>query len=133
MNFPPKRNEEIRGVKICRQADAKWQEEFVERFDPNSYLYITRAVDHFDLENEFGGNLSAAFSEFSKNSEAKFCVISFSDDWLFPPSEAKKLTQALAASGVNVSSVTINSSAGHDSFLLDNTELKNVIKGFIAN
>ncbi len=106
---------------------------FVERFDPNSYLYITRAVDHFDLENEFGGNLSAAFSEFSKNSEAKFCVISFSDDWLFPPSEAKKLTQALAASGVNVSSVTINSSAGHDSFLLDNAELKNVIKGFIAN
>lgn len=104
---------------------------FVERFDPNSYLYITRAVDKFDLEQDFGGNLSNAFVEFNKNPKGKFCVIAFSDDWLFPPSEAKKLTKALIACGVNASSVTISSNAGHDSFLLDNEEIKNVIAGFI--
>ncbi len=104
---------------------------FVERFDANSYLYITKAVDYFDLESEFGGNLTNAFKDFAQNKEGKFCIISFSDDWLFPPSEAKKMTHALVACGINVSSVTIESSAGHDSFLLDNEALKNTIKGFI--
>ena len=105
---------------------------FVERFDPNSYLYITRAVDYFDLESDCGKNLSDAFVEFAKNKEGKFCLISFSDDWLFPPSEAKKLTHALVACGINVSSVTIKSNAGHDSFLIENEALKNTISGFIG-
>lgn len=104
---------------------------FVERFDPNSYLYITRAVDYFDLESDHEGNLSAAFAEFAKNRQGKFCVISFSDDWLFPPSEAKKLTQALIACGINVSSVVINSDGGHDSFLLPNQLFENAIAGFL--
>jgi homoserine O-acetyltransferase len=104
---------------------------FVERFDANSYLYITKSVDYFDLESDFGGNLSNAFVEFAKNKNGKFCLISFSDDWLFPPSEAKKLTHALVACGINVSSVTINSSAGHDSFLLESDALKNTISGLI--
>jgi homoserine O-acetyltransferase len=104
---------------------------FVERFDANSYLYITKAVDYFDLESDFGGNLSNAFVEFAKNKNGKFCLISFSDDWLFPPSEAKKLTHALVACGIDVSSVTINSSAGHDSFLLESDTLKNTISGLI--
>jgi homoserine O-acetyltransferase len=104
---------------------------FVERFDANSYLYVTKAVDYFDLENDFGGKLGAAFHDFAKNKNGKFCLISFSDDWLFPPSEAKKLTQALISCGVNVSSITINSSAGHDSFLLESDTLKNTIRGFI--
>lgn len=104
---------------------------FVERFDPNSYLYITRAVDYFDLESDFSGNLSNAFVDFSKNKEGKICLISFSDDWLFPPSEAKKLTHAMVACGINVSSVVIQSSAGHDSFLLESEALKNTISGFI--
>ncbi len=104
---------------------------FIERFDANSYLYITRAVDYFDLESDFAGKLSNAFLDFSQNKDGKFCVISFSDDWLFPPSEAKKLTQALITCGVNVSSVTVESNAGHDSFLLENDALKNTIKGFI--
>jgi homoserine O-acetyltransferase len=104
---------------------------FVERFDANSYLYITKAVDYFDLESDFAGKLSGAFQEFSKNKDGKFCVISFSDDWLFPPSEAKKLTHALVACGINTSNITINSSAGHDSFLLENDTLKNTISGFI--
>ena len=104
---------------------------FVERFDANSYLYVTKAVDYFDLESDFGGKLGSAFLDFSKNKNGKFCLISFSDDWLFPPSEAKKLTQALISCGVNVSSITINSSAGHDSFLLESDTLKNTINGFI--
>ncbi len=104
---------------------------FVERFDPNSYLYITRAVDYFDLESDFGGNLSGAFVEFAKNPEAKFCLISFSDDWLFPPSEARKLAHALIACGINVSSITIKSTAGHDSFLLENDALKHTIFGLL--
>jgi homoserine O-acetyltransferase len=104
---------------------------FVERFDANSYLYVTKAVDYFDLENDFGGKLGSAFLDFAKNKNGKFCLISFSDDWLFPPSEAKKLTQALISCGVNVSSITINSSAGHDSFLLESDTLKNTINGFI--
>ena len=104
---------------------------FVERFDANSYLYVTKAVDYFDLESDFGGKLGSAFLDFSKNKNGKFCLISFSDDWLFPPSEAKKLTQALISCGVNVSSITIKSSAGHDSFLLESDTLKNTINGFI--
>lgn len=104
---------------------------FVKRFDANSYLYITKAVDYFDLEKDFGGNLSNAFNTLSQNPEAKFCLISFSDDWLFPPSEAKKLTHSLVACGLNVSSITIESTAGHDSFLIENDALKNTIKGLL--
>ena len=106
-------------------------ESFVERFDANSYLYTTKAVNYFDLESDFNGNLSNAFLNFSKNKDGKFCLISFSDDWLFPPSETKKLTHALVSCSVNVSSVTINSTAGHDSFLLESEALKHTISGFI--
>ncbi len=104
---------------------------FIERFDPNSYLYVTKAVGYFDLENDFGGKLSNAFLNFAKNKNGKVCIISFSDDWLFPPSESKKLTHGLIACGVNVSSITIESNAGHDSFLLESEALKNTIRGFI--
>lgn len=104
---------------------------FVERFDPNSYLYITKAVDYFDLEKDFNGNLSQAFRALAQNNEIKFCLISFSDDWLFPPSELKKLTAALVSCGINVSAITINSNAGHDSFLIESEALKNTVSGFL--
>lgn len=104
---------------------------FVERFDPNSYLYLTRAVDYFDLESDFGGNLSEAFVEFSKNKKGKFCLISCSDDWLFPAVEAKKITKALTACSINTSFVVVNTNNGHDSFLLENDLLINTIKSFI--
>lgn len=106
---------------------------FVERFDPNSYLYITRAVDYFDLESDFNGNLSAAFVDFAKFKHHKICLISFSDDWLFPPSESKKLTKAMLGCGANVSSIVIDSNAGHDAFLLDDESLKLTISSFINN
>jgi homoserine O-acetyltransferase len=104
---------------------------FVERFDPNSYLIITRAVDYFDLENDFNGNLSGAFIELAKNKPCKVCVISFSDDWLFPPSESKKLIYAFSACNINVSSVIIDSEAGHDSFLLRNQLFEKTIASLL--
>jgi len=103
---------------------------FVERFDANSYLYITKATDYFDLESDFGGKLSNAFKNMSEH-DIKFCIISFVDDWLFPPIEAKKLTSALLSCNVNVSSIVIESTAGHDSFLLENELLQDSIKGIL--
>ena len=105
---------------------------FVERFDPNSYLIITRAVDYFDLESDFNGNLSGAFVELAKNKSCKICIISFSDDWLFPPSESRKLTYSLSACNINVSSVVIESNGGHDSFLLKNDILEKTINGLLV-
>ncbi|MCE3254517.1 MAG: metX [Rickettsiaceae bacterium] len=100
---------------------------FVNRFDPNCYLYITKALDYFDLELENNNILSNAF----RNVKAKFCIISFSDDWLFPTAESKKLGQALSACGVDVSLIDILGNAGHDSFLIENQALKETVLGFI--
>lgn len=100
---------------------------FVKRFDPNSYLYLTKAVDYFDLEAENNGILSKAFV----NCKAKFCIISFKDDWLFPFDESKKMAQALNISGNDVSLINIEGTAGHDSFLIENETLKNTVRGFL--
>ncbi|MCX8507045.1 MAG: homoserine O-acetyltransferase [Alphaproteobacteria bacterium] len=100
---------------------------FVERFDANSYLYVTRAMDYFDLSAEHGGNLAAAF----KGSKARFCVVSFTSDWLFPTSESRTLVKALNAGAGNVSFVEIDSDRGHDSFLLDLPEFDKILHGFI--
>ena len=100
---------------------------FVDRFDANSYLYITRAMDYFDLEKQFDGNLSLAF----KNTKSKFCVISFSSDWLYPTSENKEIVIALNACGANVGFVEINSDKGHDSFLLNVPEFLKTLGEFI--
>ena len=106
---------------------------FVERFDPNSYLYITKAVDYFDLATDYQNNLSLAFNCFAKNKNGKVCLITFSDDWLFPPTESKKLTQAMASIGIKVSLVVIDSENGHDSFLLPNLLLEKTISGVLNN
>ena len=100
---------------------------FVDRFDANSYLYITRAMDYFDLTKQFDGNLSNAF----KKTKAKFCVISFSSDWLYPTRENKEIVIALNACGANVGFVEINSDKGHDSFLLDVPEFLKTISEFL--
>jgi len=100
---------------------------FVDRFDANSYLYITRAMDYFDLEKQFNGNLSLAF----KNTKSKFCVISFSSDWLYPTVENIEIVIALNACGANVGFVEINSDKGHDSFLLDVPEFLKTISEFL--
>src|SRR5690242_12135156 len=91
---------------------------FVDRFDANSYLYITRAMDYFDLAAEHGGSLPAAFAAV----QPRFCVISFTSDWLFPTSESKALVHALNAVAANVSFVEIETDKGHDAFLLRSEE-----------
>ena len=102
---------------------------FVDRFDANSYLYITRAMDYFDLEKQFKGNLSLAF----KNTKSKFCIISFSSDWLYPTVENKEIVIALNTCGANVGFVEINSDKGHDSFLLDVPEFLKTVSEFLAS
>jgi homoserine O-acetyltransferase len=101
---------------------------FVDRFDANSYLYVTRAMDYFDIAADFGGRLANAFL----GSKTRFCVISFTSDWLFPTSESRAVVKALNAGGASVSFVEIATSGGHDSFLLEEPELDSTIRGFIA-
>ena len=100
---------------------------FTQRFDANSYLYITRAMDYFDLAEEHGGTLANAFA----GSSARFCLISFDSDWLYPTAESRHVVHALNAAGAKVSFVELSAPFGHDSFLLDVPALDRVMKGFI--
>ena len=100
---------------------------FVERFDANSYLYMTRAMDYFDLARDHG-TLIKAF----EGTRTRFCVVSFTSDWLFPTSESRVLVRALNAVAANVSFVEIESDKGHDSFLLDVPEFFTTLRGFLA-
>ncbi|MGB3811165.1 MAG: homoserine O-acetyltransferase [Parvibaculum sp.] len=102
---------------------------FVDRFDANSYLYITRAMDYFDLAAEHGGVLAKAF----KNTKTRFCVVSFTSDWLFPTSDNRQIVHALNAAAANVSFVEIDTDKGHDAFLLDEPEMFATLTGFIAS
>ncbi|OFX07336.1 MAG: homoserine O-acetyltransferase [Alphaproteobacteria bacterium RIFOXYD12_FULL_60_8] len=100
---------------------------FVERFDANSYLYITRAMDYYDLAEEHGGELANAF----RGTPVRYCIISFSSDWLFPTAESREIVHALNAVAANVSFVEIDSDKGHDAFLLDEPEFHEVLTGFL--
>ena len=100
---------------------------FVDRFDANSYLYITRAMDYFDLTKQYGGNLSKAF----KKTKTKFFIISFTSDWLYPTSENKDIVIALNAIGAEVGFVEIKTDKGHDSFLLDVPDFLSTIKNYL--
>ncbi len=101
---------------------------FVDRFDANSYLYITRAMDYFDLAADHGGILANAF----RGTKTRFCVISFTSDWLYPTRESRAIVQALNAVAANVSFVEIESDKGHDAFLLHEPELFDTIRGFLS-
>jgi homoserine O-acetyltransferase len=101
---------------------------FVERFDANSYLFITRAMDYFDLEADNVGSLANAF----RNTPVRFCVISFTSDWLFPTRESRAIVHALNAVAANVSFVEVESDKGHDAFLLDEPEFHSTLSGFLA-
>ena len=100
---------------------------FVDRFDANSYLYITRAMDYFDLTKKFKGNLSKAFEK----TDTKFFIISFTSDWLYPTSENREIVIALNSIGKDVGFAEIKSDKGHDSFLLDVPDFLNAIKNFL--
>lgn len=102
---------------------------FVDRFDANCYLYITRAMDYFDLSEIKDGNLAEVF----KDTSVRFCLIYFSSDWLFPTSEARMIIRALNSAGAEVSFVEIQTDRGHDAFLLDDLELFSVIQRFLSS
>ncbi len=101
---------------------------FTDRFDANSYLYITRAMDYFDLAEEHGGMLADAFKDAG---DTRFCVVSFDTDWLYPTLESRNIVHALNAVAAPVSFVELSAPFGHDSFLLDCPALDRVIKGFL--
>ncbi|GLS17668.1 homoserine O-acetyltransferase [Labrys miyagiensis] len=101
---------------------------FVDRFDANSYLYVTRAMDYFDLASDHGGSLATAF----KGTRTRFCVASFTSDWLFPTSASRQIMHALNAAGARVSFVEIETDKGHDAFLLDIPELFGMVRGFVG-
>ncbi len=100
---------------------------FVDRFDANAYLYITRAMDYFDLAEEHGGVLANAFRE----TKARFCLVSFDTDWLYPTRDSRSIVHALNAAGAPVSFVELSSPFGHDAFLLEAPELNRVVDGFL--
>jgi homoserine O-acetyltransferase len=100
---------------------------FVDRFDANSYLYISRAMDYFDLSKQFKNGLVGAF----QNHEARFLIISFSSDWLYPTKNSKDIVIALNASGANVAFAEIKTDKGHDSFLVNEPEFLETLKGFL--
>jgi homoserine O-acetyltransferase len=100
---------------------------FVDRFDANSYLYITRAMDYFDLAADHGGTLAKAF----QGLKTRFCVVSFTSDWLYPTRDSREIVRALNAVAANVSFVEIESDKGHDAFLLHEPELFDTIAGFL--
>jgi homoserine O-acetyltransferase len=100
---------------------------FVDRFDANSYLYITRACDYFDLAAEHGGVLANAFA----GTKTRFCIVSFTSDWLYPTPENRAVMQALNAVAANVSFVEIETDKGHDAFLLEEPEFFATLQGFL--
>ena len=101
---------------------------FVHRFDANSYLTITRAMDLFDLAADHNGDLATAFS----GTATRFCIVSFDSDWLFPTAQSRAIARALNRAGANASFVEIKSDKGHDAFLLDEPDFHRTLSGFLA-
>ena len=104
-------------------------QQFVERFDANSYLYITRAMDYFDLSRKADGDLNGAVAHLS----SPFLVVSFSSDWLFPSNHSRELVRALRNNNIDVSYCDIESAYGHDAFLLETETLGKLISGFLGS
>jgi len=103
---------------------------FVDRFDANSYLYITRAMDYFDLAASHGDSLAETFR---RARDVRFCVFSFTSDWLYPTPESRQIVRALNAAGARASFVEIESDKGHDAFLLEEPVLRAALAGFVAS
>jgi homoserine O-acetyltransferase len=102
--------------------------QFVDRFDANSYLYITKAMDYFDVSNGHG-SLAAAL----ENTTARFLLISFTSDWLYPSYQSLEVVNALRSRNRDVAYVELSSNYGHDAFLLEVGEQTDVVRGFLAS
>ncbi len=101
---------------------------FVERFDANSFLYVTKAADYFDITRQYGsGSLVKAFSR----AKAKFLVVSFTSDWLYPTYQSRAMVKAMKKNGLDISFCEINADWGHDAFLLPSERLTVLIKSFL--
>ncbi|QJA05407.1 homoserine O-acetyltransferase [Thermosulfurimonas marina] len=101
---------------------------FVERFDANSFLYITKAADYFDVKRQHGeGSLVKAFSK----ARARFLVISFSSDWLYPTYQSREMVKAMKKNGLDVSFCEIEADWGHDAFLIPNEKFENLVAAFL--
>ncbi len=103
-------------------------EAFVKRFDANSYLYITKAIDYFDLTKKGALSLAEAF----KGTMTKFLVISISSDWLYPPYQSREIVEALSANEIDVRLCEIKSNYGHDAFLLEAGQMNYTIQSFLS-
>ena len=104
-------------------------QKFVERFDANSFLYITKAADYFDIRKKYGNG--SAVKAFSKT-RAKFLVVSFSSDWLYPTYQSRSMVKAMKKNGLDVSFLEIEAEWGHDAFLLSSERLTKLVRGFLA-
>jgi homoserine O-acetyltransferase/O-succinyltransferase len=102
---------------------------FVERFDANSYLYITRAMDYFDI----AGSRNMKLADVYRGTPTRFCVMSFTSDWLYPTAESRHIVRALTAAGARASFVEFESAGGHDSFLLDAPGMWSTMSGFLTS
>ena len=103
---------------------------FIERFDANSFLYITKAADYFDLARQYGsGSLVKAFLK----CKSKFLVVSYTSDWLYPTYQSKEMVKAMKKNNLDVSFCEIDAQWGHDAFLLPSDRLNNLIKGFLRS
>ena len=129
---------ELQGDGLSWGFDADFQVEsylrhqgtsFVDRFDANSYLYITRAVDYFDLAASRGGGVLA--NAFTGARHVRFCVLSFTSDWLYPTVESRSIVRALNAAGARASFVEIETDKGHDAFFLDEPVFHGALRGFL--
>ena len=100
---------------------------FVDRFDANSYLYLSRAGDAFDLGADFGGNLSNAFT----HAKTRHCVFSFSSDWRYPPEEGRRLARALLAAGAEAAFIELDSDKGHEAHLAEDQQFEAALTGFV--
>ena len=105
---------------------------FTDRFDANSYLYITRARDYFDLAEEHGAKGKGGLADAFAGATARFCVVSFDTDWLYPTAESRAIVHALNAAAAPVSFVELSAPVGHDSFLLEVPALDRVVRGFLS-
>ncbi|MCP3874003.1 MAG: homoserine O-acetyltransferase [Desulfobacteraceae bacterium] len=103
---------------------------FIERFDANSFLYITKAADYFDLAGQYGsGSLVKAFAK----CQSKFLIVSYTSDWLYPTYQSKEMVKAMKKNNLDVSFCEIDAQWGHDAFLLPSDRLDNLIRGFLRS
>lgn len=101
---------------------------FIERFDANSYLYITKAMDYFDVTDQYGP-VDTAFDRV----QAKYLIVSYTSDWLFPTAESKKIASALTRRNKDVSFIELESQYGHDAFLLETEQMTRIVSSFLQH